>query len=394
MSGRLLLLAIVVIAGCNKYSTRGSAQARMPSPYAPRSEALAQAPRSQLNMPAAAPVRASAQTPTEPTEVSLVPPLPREPMPKGYVVTPPRNPADRDRADSHVVPAAGALPPVSKPPEMLALQPGKLSKDPRPEPEPAALPSPFAKGVVPAASTGAGANNFDKVQHLAQLASDRWKSIDTYEARLTRREVIGGKQQDEEEMLYRVRREPFALIMKNTGKQGKGREVLYNPSQHGDKMHIIVGEGDSFFLKAGSRAPSMSPDNRTVMEKSRHSIRDAGFGNSIARFQANIDKVKTGRAKPDLLVFAGAETRKDMAGFTLERVDQNIGIGEDPSMPRGGKRLWYFDAKPESVSYGMPVLVITFEGAREVEYYRFDNFRIPAGLTDADFSPDNMGKKK
>src|SRR5262249_6880604 len=107
-----------------------------------------------------------------------------------------------------------------------------------------------------------------------------------------------------------------------------------------------------------------------------------------------IDKVKTGRAKPDSLQYAGADIRKDMPTFTLERVDQTIGIGEDTQMPRGGKRFWYFDAKPESLSYGMPVLVVTFEGGREVEYYRFDKFRIPANLTDADFDPKNMAPKK
>ena len=38
-------------------------------------------------------------------------------------------------------------------------------------------------------------------------------------------------------------------------------------------------------------------------------------------------------------------------------------------MPRGGKRMWFFDAKPESLSYGMPVLVVAFEGGASFEYH-------------------------
>ena len=397
MVGRLLLLLVVVsLAGCTRYQSRqAKGQARMPSPYAPRSEVTPRtdgmATRSPLSMP---PTSAPAKpgTPTEP-EPSLVPPLPREPVPPGYVVPPPKRPEDRE-ASQDVVPAAGSLPAVSTPREnTLALQPGKLEKDNRPEPSPKDLPSPFAKGVEPAAASVANSNNFDKVQSLAANALERWNRVDTYEARMTRRETVNGKVMPEEEMLYRVRRGPFAISMKNTGPTGRGREVIYNPSQHGDKLHVITGAGDSF-IGAGFRAPPMSPDDKRVMEKSRHSIREAGFGNSIRRFQDLIEKVKTGRAKPDTLTFAGAEARKDMPGFTLERVDQTIVVGEDPQTPRGGKRMWYFDAKPGSLSYGMPVLVVTFEGNREVEYYRFDNFRIPAGLTDQDFDPANLGKKK
>jgi len=399
MRRRFLLLCLVVsLVGCTRYQSRVSPpQARMPSPYAPRPESpTGMASRSPLTMPASSTASTKPTTSAEPTEVSLVPPLPREPMPKNYVVQPPSAPGDRDG-----VMAASALPPVSAPPGLprsvaLTGQPGKLDKDVRPEPSPSELPSPFAKSrdVVPAAGVGGASKHLDKVQSLAATGLERWKSMSTYEARLTRQEILGSKEMPREEMLYRVRREPFALAMKITGENGKGREVLYNPSQHGDKMHIIVGAGDSFFLKAGSRAPSMSPDNRAVMEKSRHSIREAGFGNSLGRFQAILDKVQAGRARPDSLVFAGAEERKDMPGFTLERVDQTVAPGEETLMPRGGKRHWYFDTRTDSISYGMPVLVVTIDGGREVEYYRFDQFRIPAGLTDADFDPETMGKKK
>lgn len=395
MASRLLfLLLAATLVGCTRYQSRGTAPGKptLPSPYAPRNEASTPATRSPLNMPATSTTVAPAKK-AEPTEISLVPPPPREPMPPGAIVQPPKTLTDRGLTSID-----GTLPPVSTPPEIQPVafkQPGKIEKDKRPEPMAGDLPSPFAGATTttPAAGSEQGDGNFKNVRRLAELASNKWQSVSTYEARLTRRETVGGKAQPEEEVLYRLRKEPFAVFMRNTGEIGKGREVLYNPTQFGDKMHIIVGAGDSIFLKAGRRAPSMSPDSPSVTEKSRQNIRDAGFGNTIARFNSVIEKMKNGRAKPDTLFYAGAEVRKDMPGFTLERIDQTISPRDEPLLQAGGKRLWFFDAKPDSISYGLPVLVVTFEGGREVEYYRFDRFRIPGNLTDADFDPEKMGKK-
>lgn len=400
----------------------------MPSPYAPRTEAAMPAPKSQLSMPAAGATAAATATPPPPSELSLVPPMPpREPMAKGAVVQPPQPPSQSTR-DAAVIPADGTLPAVSSPPGVqpaafttVAAQPGRTERDTRPEPRVDALPSPFAKSTAPAPTLSADASaNLQNLRRLGTAATKKWESITTYEARLTRRETVGGKAQPEEEVLYRLRKEPFAVFMRNTGEVGKGREVMYNPSQHGDMMHIAVGAGDSLIFKAGRRVPSMSPDNKMVTDKSRHNIRDSGFGYSISKFNSLIEKMQMGRLKPDALVFAGVEPRRDMPGFTLERVDQTINPGDDPLMSHGGKRFWYFDAKPDSQSFGLPVLVVTFESTnpterpkngtnrttdannrnrtadannREVEYYRFDKFRIPADLKDSDFNPDILGKK-
>ena len=215
----------------------------------------------------------------------------------------------------------------------------------------------------------------------------------SYESRLVRREVVGGKDKPEEEVVFRLRKEPFSVYMRNTGDVGKGREVLYYPAKHKDLMHVVVGAGDSMFMSAGRKAPSMSPDSPMVRDKSRQTIRDAGFGRSVAAFNALADRVAAGRTPAANLKFAGAQVRKDMPGATLESVEQTILPGDEPLLPKGGRRQWFFDSKPESPSYGLPVLIVTHEGAREVEYYRFDRFRLPAGLTDADFDPEKLGKK-
>ena len=77
----------------------------------------------------------------------------------------------------------------------------------------------------------------------------------------------------------------------------------------------------------------------------------------------------------------------------LTVVEVTIPPRGEPQMPKGGTRQVFFDPRPDSPSYRMPVLVVAREtGGREVEYYLFDRIRTPAGLTDADFDPARLGK--
>jgi hypothetical protein len=90
----------------------------------------------------------------------------------------------------------------------------------------------------------------------------------------------------------------------------------------------------------------------------------------------------------------GQVSRKEYP-YPLDGVEITLRPGDDATLPKGGKELVFFDPNPDSSGYAMPVLVIVFEpGEREVEYYSFDRFRAPAGLTDADFTPDRLGKKR
>jgi hypothetical protein len=50
-----------------------------------------------------------------------------------------------------------------------------------------------------------------------------------------------------------MRKVPYAVYLRNIGDVGRGREVLYNPAKHDDKVHAIVGEGDSRAAGASAR---------------------------------------------------------------------------------------------------------------------------------------------
>jgi hypothetical protein len=358
----LLLLALALI-GCERYRSRAQ------GPF----------PRNQPN-PAPAvrqPLALNGPTPPMPPgdsreESPLVPPRPPEPGVLPYAVVPPQSPKAPAVEEERGVEPAGGLPPRKRP------------ATPAAPPQPMSLPTP--------AAPAAGAN-LEPLKKIAAATAETVKTLGVYEARFTRRENVDGTPGPTEEVIFRYRQEPMAVYMKNVSEAGLGREVLYNPSQHAEKIHVIVGKGDSRLLKAGFKAPSMSPDSPQVRSKSRHSIRESGVAISSGKFLALMAKYESGKLPADTLKYAGRVKRDDLPGVELEGVEQMVPKG-DQGLPSGGTRHWFFDMKTGSPSRGLPVLVILYDGnGKELEYYRYTQFTIPAKLTDADFDPANMGKK-
>lgn len=358
MSRLLILFALAgLAAGCGRHASRAQGpfqKPTMPSPHAAvngsRGPQPARPPQSLAGTPAApAPVA------SDPDEVKLVPPRPPE-SPTGFAVNPPQPPRPPAVPESNTVVPAAATSPAPAPPS-------------------------------------AAAANLAALKKLSQSATAKWNAVDTYEARLVRREVVGGTDGPTEEVLYQFRKEPHSVYMRNTGENGRGREVLYVKGKFGDKIHVITGAGDNRLVGAGFRAPPMSPDDPRVTSRSRHSIREAGFGRGIASFAALVEKVESGKVPPDALSHLGPVQRPEYP-YPLAAVVQAIRPGDDKHSPNGGTRLWLFDPNPDAPSFGLPVLVITSEpNGKEVEYYCFDKFKLPAGLTDANFTPDRLGKK-
>ncbi|MFO0802741.1 MAG: DUF1571 domain-containing protein [Gemmataceae bacterium] len=302
----------------------------------------------------------------------MVPPRPPEPGALPYAVVPPQAPKAPAVEEEPGVQPAGGLPPRKKPAT------------------PAAPLQPMTP-TTPAAP--AATANLEPLKKIASATAETVKTLGLYEARFTRRENVDGTPGPLEEVIFRFRAEPMAVYMKNVSEAGLGREVLYNPSQHADKIHVIVGKGDSRLVKAGFKAPSLSPDSPQVRSKSRHSIRESGVAISAGKFLTLMAKYEAGKIPADTLKFAGSIKREDYPNAQLEGVEEVVRKG-DEGLPSGGTRHWFFDMKAGSPSRGLPVLVILYDGnGKELEYYRYTNFTIPAKLTDADFDPSKMGSK-
>jgi hypothetical protein len=271
----------------------------------------------------------------------------------------------------------------------------------RKEPKERKLPRPFAKdrpappSAIPAPTPQAvpAAGHVAEVKNLVEAAEAKWKTVDCYEATVTRRELAPNKKMTEDVVLYRFRKEPLAVYIKNLGESGKGREILYFPSKHEDKIYSILGKGDeNFLLKAGDRAPAVSPDMPLVKSKTRYSIREAGHGTPIARLGGWIAKVEAGKIPAENLTYLGEVKRMEFP-YPLLGVQLKLRPNDDPLMPHGGTRQWFFDPKTESPSHAFPVLITATEpNEREVEYYLFEKMNFTVTFSDANFDPARLGK--
>jgi len=254
-------------------------------------------------------------------------------------------------------------------------------------------PRKFAKEPEPPTTPKPSMGQLEEVKRLVETAAAKWKTVNCYEATVTRRELAPNKKMTEDVVLYQFRKQPFAVYIKNLGESGRGREILYFPSKHEDRIYSILGKGDeNFLLKAGDRAPAVSPDMPLVKSKTRYSIREAGHGTPIARLGEWVARAESGKIPAESLTYLGEVRRKEYP-YPLQGVQLRLRPNDDPHMPHGGTRLWFFDPKPESPSHGFPVLIIAAEpNGREVEYYLFERMDFTKRFTDADFDPARLGK--
>jgi hypothetical protein len=243
-----------------------------------------------------------------------------------------------------------------------------------------------APPVPPGTSTtpAAPADPLADLQRLYQRAAQRYGGIDSYIARLRRREQVNGKDHPESLLLFKFRKQPYSVYFKWLSEPGRGREVVYVKGHYDGLIHTLLAAGDIPLMPAGKRS-SLPPDNVFVRSASRHSITEAGIGHSIDAFGGLLSAIAHGSRRPDTLKYLGPVQRPEFDA-PLEAVEQTIVPGEEPPLPRGGSRSWFFD--PES---GLPVLLITRDHTgHEAEYYCYDRIQYPVRLDDDDFNPDRL----
>jgi hypothetical protein len=225
------------------------------------------------------------------------------------------------------------------------------------------------------------------LRRLHKLAVAQYAKMDSYIVRLRRREQVSNKAPQDEILCLKFRKDPWSVTMKWIGTEGKGREVLYVKDKFDNKIHTVLAAGDMPFAPAGKKI-ALAVDSVLVKSASRHSITDAGIGPLIEHFGKTVEIAARGDPKRGSLTYLGEQTRPEFSS-PREAAEEIIVAGVDPSLPRGGRRLWYFD--PES---HLPILVLTYDDAkREVEYYFYDRFQHPVKLDEDDFNPEKLGAK-
>src|SRR5713226_1640463 len=242
--------------------------------------------------------------------------------------------------------------------------------------------------TLPQTSIAAAPDSSAKLRELYNQAALRFATIDSYVARLRRREQVKGKDQAEELILFKFRKQPWSVYFKWLGPTGNGREVIYVKGPHGDMIHTLLAAGDMPLAPAGKRM-ALAPDNIFVRSASRHAITEAGIGVMIEKFGQALASPERGEKRFGTLAYVGPAKRPEYE-TPLEAVEHRLLPGLEPQLPRGGRRWVFFDPASH-----LPVLLITQDDkGHEVEYYCYDRLQYPVRLDDLDFDPDRLWPPK
>ncbi|QEL14513.1 DUF1571 domain-containing protein [Limnoglobus roseus] len=383
MMRRRLLLSVLLTSlaatGCLFKNQRNSIA--KPTPPLPSPLAKAQPPKPVLPVaaPTPSPATTAANTLPDESEYKAVP-IPAPPQPVAEIIP---------TAARSAEPSAD----TSDDEKKRLLERLREKRDERREErakDAPKLPSATTPKDAPPKAAAAPADGLTVAKQVYALAYAKYEKLNDYEVHMVRREVVGGKETPTEEIQFQYRKQPFSVYMKNIGENGKGREVLYVEGKFDGLMHVVTGQGDNRLIGAGFKT-SLRPDSSMATAKSRHKITEAGAGNMLVKLDKAIKSAEAGRSAIKSL---GTVQRKDQP-TPVDGIEIPIAAGDDSTLPKGGKWTLYFDLKSDSPGYGnLAVQVTTDEKDREVEYYCFTNWKVPANLTDADFHPDRLGAKK
>jgi hypothetical protein len=356
----MLLATSLTWFGCKQVPPRCADQGNtaQQQPAAPQPAAPQPAPPLQIADPPP-PMSVSQQLSSLPAEEPAPPLLSREPTSPsvgGKAIT--GDPADQQ-------------PPLepTRRPSLLPPLPGRMQ--PVPDSPSGTLPNPAAAPL----------------RALERLAAERLAGTPAFIARLRRREQVDGKQRPEELILFKFRLEPASIYMKWLGNEAKNRELIYVKGQHDDMLHVFLAANDPSGLSANGRRTVMRPDSPSGLGKERYPVCETGVAALIARFGKLVDAVERGDDKVGSVKSLGSVKRPEFDAPVVA-VMHLIPPGVDSGLPKGGQRLWYFDA-----TLRFPVLVIAHNAqGQEVEYYCFDNILFPARIEEEEFNPAKLGR--
>jgi len=221
-------------------------------------------------------------------------------------------------------------------------------------------------------------------RELYEPAREHYARIDSYIARLTRREVVKGQPRPKELILLKFRQRPWSAYMKWIGEEGQGREGIYVKGRHGNKIHTRLAAGDVPFMPAGHRM-ALSPDGALIRSASPHPITELGIGAGIEKVGEVLTSLDRGDQRHGSLSVVGPEQRREFDKPT-HGIEHRIPTGLDPMLPNGGRRTYYFDPVTS-----LPTVIVALDASgREVEYYHYDRLQLSVRLDDQDFDPDRV----
>jgi outer membrane lipoprotein-sorting protein len=205
---------------------------------------------------------------------------------------------------------------------------------------------------------------------------DAYSNIRDYTVRLVKRERIGGRLRNPEELLLKFR-EPGQIYMRWVGRERSGREIIFVMGRDQDRALIHEPKFPKSLVTI-----LVAPDSPLVLQESRHPITDVGLGRLIelltihARRAATRGELETRECPPVKSSSPGSAkaqrqieliTPKAATGYAAHRVVVTI----DPITR-------------------LPVAADIFgPGDALLESYAYSDLVVNTGLTDLDFDPTN-----
>lgn len=203
---------------------------------------------------------------------------------------------------------------------------------------------------------------------LMELSAKAVAALGDYTYTMVKQERIKGTLKPEQEIKSTIREDPFSVRLDYVRGPAKGRRVIYNTSVKKDEFRVKEA---GFFSIAGRLW--ISTDSSLAKGDSNHTIKEAGLGNLVRRFQRDQARAK------------------EAGGLTVihEGWDQKGLFCSVYVMPNGGKG--FDNAKTRictDVVAGVPGRIEGYDGKETLlERYEFSN--VETAKTDATtFDPD------
>jgi hypothetical protein len=244
-------------------------------------------------------------------------------------------------------------------------------------PAAAQVQQPAAQVQQPVAPLAAGPSSpLDEPVRLVAEARQMYQKVHDYTCTMIKQERVNGQLQPENIIAVKLRNQPFSVYMRwSAPRESAGQEVCFVHGRNNNQMRVHANGilGVAGFV-------SIDPRDPKVMQNSRHTIYEAGLGNTIERMARAWDEERrAGKTQARIAEYEYAKRRcVRVETYYTERVPQAY----------CWRSVVYFDKENKlpirTEAYDWPRAGVP--GGDLLESFSHIDLRFNVGLTDAAFN--------
>lgn len=217
----------------------------------------------------------------------------------------------------------------------------------------------------------------DQAIAMIERARERFKGVSDYECLVVKRERLGGVLQPEAMLEMKVRTKPLAIYLKGLSPRSeKGMEISFVEGRNNGMMRLHL---NGFIGLFGFF--SIAPDDPRVLQRTRHSIRNADLGGLLEETARHFSRERD-PAKTQVHI-----TEEQVGGRTAYLVE-TVHPEANPGLYYGYRCQIWLDKETM-----MPAGAATYDwpkrngepGGDLLESYRFHALKLNPGITDRVF---------